>query len=169
VAPGRSWRGGRGQAARAGRSGRPLLTAAQDKQWRAVYARELARQRRAGNPGAGGSAAALAWAAVKRAGGQTILAKYGSTQVEILRDTARLLNSLSPGGRDNVLEAGPGRIKVGTRVEYAEAHHRGLGKLPARPLWPDSLADWPEEWKDRLRGVLRDGVAALVRRALEGN
>lgn len=154
----------RARARRAGRESRPLLSAAQDRLWRGVYARELARARRDGVPAreAQGRAAALAWAVVKRAGGQTVLGKYGAAGVEIGRDTGRLLASLSPGHPDNTLAVrGPGRVVVGSNVAYARHFHA------KRPLWP-SGGSLPAQWEARLAGVVGEGVRALVRRLVEG-
>jgi phage gpG-like protein len=154
-------------AARQGRSSRPLLSAAEDARWRAIYARELARQRTAGHADAEGAAAALAWSVLKREGAQTILGKYGTADVEILRDTGRLLASFSPGSRDNVLDVKRGLVRVGTNVVYARTHHEGRGKIPARPFWP-SEGNLPEAWVDELKQVFSQGMTNMVRAALEG-
>lgn len=154
-------------AAKAGRPGRPLLTAAQDRLWKGVFASTARRLTLAGEKNANANAAALAWRLVKAAGGKTILSEYGGTKVEILRDTGRLLASLSPGTPDNILRVGPGEVSVGTNVVYARTHHEGRGKVPARPLWPE-LDSWPQAWWDRLEEVVADGVAGMVRRAVGG-
>lgn len=154
----------RTRAAKAGRAGRPLLTVAQDKLWRAIYAGALARGKRQGNKDAGSNAAALAWAIVKARGGKTILGVYGSVQVDQLRDTGRLLNSLSPGTPDSLLSVTPNSVRVGTNVVYAAAHHEGnpAKNRPPRPLWPEP-DKWPQAWTDRLLAILKDHVANLVR------
>jgi hypothetical protein len=142
-------------ARKAGRERRPLLTLTQDQLWRALYARAIAKGEKHG------AAAARAWAIVKARGGKTILGEYGSTPVEILRDTGRLLNSLSPGAPDNRLEAAGGRVAIGTNVAYAQAHHEGNPSkgLPKRALWPDA---WPDVWIERLVVMLKDAVAAIL-------
>lgn len=148
----------RAYAAKAGRASRPLLSAAQDRLWRAVYARELARLRAKGSSDPSGSAAALAWALVKRAGGKTILGQYGNAPVEIGRDTGRLLASLSPGHPDSILTAERGVVTVGTNVTYAKHFHA------KRPLWPERL---PQAWQDRLAATFRDGLEGLARGLVE--
>lgn len=150
----------RAYAAKVGRQRRPLLTAAQDRLWRQVFARNLTRLRAAGDAEAAGHAAAIAWATVKRAGGRTILGTYGNTVVEIGRDTGRLFASLSPGNPDNILEPAAGSVRVGTNVKYAEHFHA------RRPLWADG-DKWPVEWQERLGNVLKDGLAQLAARVVE--
>lgn len=153
-----------------GRGPRPLLTKQQDELWRGVFAGTYRRLAAAGDENAGGNAAALAWVLVKARGGKTILGEYGSRPAEILRDTGRLLNSLSPAHPDNVLRQQPGEVSVGTNVVYAERHHRGdPGRnLPARPLWPDDGDRWPATWTQRLLDVVADGVRDLTRRLAGG-
>lgn len=158
-----------------GQRTRGLLTPEQDRKWRAVFASTLARLRARGTDGAAAIAAAKAWGVLKAEGAKTRLEVLGGRQVEILRDTSRLFRSLSPGVREDqapkaegqVFEAVPGRITVGTSVEYALAHHRGnpSRNLPARPLWPGAL---PDAWaaavnRALVRGIL-DAVAHVARR-----
>lgn len=152
---------------RKGNGKRPLLTAAQDKLWRGVFARAYRRLNAKGDKDAAGNAAALAWAVVKRQGGKTILGEYGGTKVEIGRDTGRLLNSLSPGtapmptSGDQVLRVETGSVAVGTRVPYAEAFHR------KRPLWPDE-SRIPDAWWQRIGQTIAEGIGNLLRRAGNG-
>lgn len=153
----------RNYADRKGRGKRPLLTAEQDRLWRSIYSREIRRQLAAGagQQDAAAQAAVLAWSVVKRRGGQTILMRYGKADVEIGRDTGRLFASLSPGNSDNRLTvSGPGRISVGTNVAYAKHFHA------KRPLWP-SDGNLPEPWRQRLLGVLEDGIQDVVRGLVE--
>ncbi len=156
----------RSNARKAGRDSRPLLSASQDRLWRAIFARESARLRKTGHTDPSGSAAALAWAIVKRAGGKTILGQYGSAPVEILRDTSRLLNSFSPGHPACILKAEGGTVTVGTSVVYGLAHHAGNPKrnLPARPFWPQEM---PPAWQARIAEVFGDGLQALTQRVVE--
>lgn len=151
----------RAAAAKVGRQRRPLLTAQQDRRWRAIYAGALAKGMKPGD------AAARAWAILKSQGGQTILGKYGDAPAQPLRDTGRLLNSFSPGNPDNLLDARPGLVKVGSNVVYAGAHHHGnpARKLPARPFWPEV---WPDVWVNRLGEALKDAVAAVLAARLRG-
>lgn len=146
----------RAGARAAGRASRPLLTAQQDRLWRGVYASCLKR----GDEPA--TAAAKAWATVKRAGGQTILGRYSNTQVEIGRDTGRLLASLSPGAPDAILDATPGAVRVGTNVTYAAHFHA------RRPLWPADPARFPQAWLDRLADMLARALAQAAARLLGG-
>lgn len=146
----------RGRAAKAGRGSRPLLTQRQDRLWRSVYAR-LVRQGRDS-----ATAAKIAWTVAKQAGGKTIIGQYGGTQVEIGRDTGRLLNSFSPGYGDCILEPAPGSVKVGTNVAYAKHYHA------KRPLWPDDPARFPAAWIGRLGGVLDAAFAQALANFLGG-
>lgn len=152
----------RAAAAKAGRARRPLLTAAQDKLWRQIFARSLRRFQRAGRGDAKGAAAAIAWATLKRAGGKTILAEYGNRPHEIGRDTGRLFNSLSPGSapaaanEDQIFRTDPGAVTVGTNIAYAAPFHK------RRPLWPDE-ANIPASWWQRLGETLGDGIEMVLR------
>jgi len=151
----------RQQAKAKGRPGRPLLTDKQDALWRRTYAQALARLARQGHAGAKGHAAAIAWRAVKAAGGQTILARYGNAPYEIGRNTGVLFNSLSPGStpapanKDQVFDVGPRGVTVGTNVRYAAAFHA------KRPLWPDK-GRVPESWRQTLAGTLAEGIKRLL-------
>lgn len=141
----------RTRAARAGRSSRPLLTAAQDRLWRGVYSGRL----RAGDDPA--TAAARAWAVTKRAGGKTIIGTYGNAQVEIGRDTGRLLNSLSPASPEADIDAVPGSVSVGSNVEYAKHF------FAKRPIVPAAL---PPRWRVRLLDVLDAAMPEFMRALL---
>ncbi len=126
--------------------------ATKTEKWRKEYIRGLKIFK--GNKAA---AARRAWLVV---GKSTIpFDKYNNNRVDILRDTGKLLNSLSPDGNspDRILRVSNGTIIVGTRVKYALAHHRGVpGRLPQRRLWPKVFpASW---WKD----ILAQGKQELV-------
>lgn len=151
---------------RPGRKKRPLLTPAQDKLWRGVYASSLARHLKGPLPApqnARAQAAAVAWAVVKRAGGQTVLGRFGGEKVDIGRDTGRLFNSLSPGSGspDQILRAEPGAAVVGSNLSYAAPFHA------RRPLWPDA-GKVPQAWVDRLADTLSDGLRNVVQRLVGG-
>lgn len=108
-------------------------------------------------------AAALAWNAVKKLGGKTKLEVFGSRQVDILRDTGVLFNSLSPGTvgspvEGQVLEATGAEVVVGTNVRYAIYHHRAKKLANRRELWPDADRI-PASWWD---AMLRAGNRGLV-------
>lgn len=93
--------------------------------------------------------------------------RRGGQKSEILRDTGRLLNSLSPGvsgpsgSTDQVFEVRPGEVVVGTNVEYAKYHHDGTSRLPQRRLWPEP-SSWPRAWWDQLAVAARTGLIRLV-------
>ena len=142
-----------------------LLTKAQLKRWRTVYARLLSRFA-VDLPiqVAKGKAAAIAWTQIKAEGGQTKLDVFGHRKVDILRDTGILLNSLSIGNSyekrtpDQIFELLLNGVVVGTNVPYARAHNEGVpGRLPARPFIPkeDKI---PAVWLSRL---LNTGMRAL--------
>ncbi len=67
---------------------------------------------------------------------------FGGRVVDILRDTARLLRSITPGvdgsavGPDQVVRTPPGEVIVGTNVPYAGTHQNGTRHVPARPFLP---------------------------------
>lgn len=154
------WRGGK----------RPLLTAAQDKTWRRIFGTQLARLRlHMGEGEAKALAAKQAWAAVKKQGGKTVLGVFGGRQVDIGRDTGRLLRSLSPGvgpaaeNPDQVLKAGVGEVVCGTNVVYAGRFHRD------RPLWPGS-GELPPAWAEAVTdaGEVAVGVALETMLRAEG-
>jgi hypothetical protein len=140
------------------------LSADERATWWSLY-----RSRKAWYKGNKSHAAASAWTSLKAAGARTILMIYGQVQVEILRDTGRLLNSLAPGIKspDQRFELGPGSVIVGTLVPYGKKHHEGDPEsgLPQRRLWPD-WSDWPDSWKNQIHEALQAGIADLVMRWL---
>lgn len=147
-----------------------LLTAAQLKRWRKVYAQNLAWLAARESFGeAKAHAAAIAWSDAKKHGAQTKLDVFGSREVEILRDTGILFNSLSPGlltskGPDasysptpnQVVREGNGEVFVGTNVPYARAHHEGK-RTKLRRLWP-AAEKIPATW---LNYLLRQASSGL--------
>jgi hypothetical protein len=159
-----------------GRRVRGLLTPAQDRKWRAIFATRRARLLLSGmSPGAASArAASIAWAVLKGDGAQTRLQVFGGRQVDTLRDTGELFRSLSPGAEDKpsgadgqLFDVIPGRVIVGTNKKTW--HHRGVpGRLPARPLWPLD-GQLPQAWWSHLLSVYRRGLAValveLLRRA----
>jgi hypothetical protein len=110
--------------------------------------------------------------------GKTKLETLGGRQVEILRDTGVLLNSLSPGtlegeqytkpegegGEEQIFELGDGYIAVGTNVAYAGPHQHGTKHIPARPFLPDEDHPVPQIWWDRWLGVAVKVLAIVARR-----
>lgn len=112
-----------------------------------------------------GSARGLARAQVEAEGRRagkvaSVLSVLGGRQVEILRDTGRLLASFSPGLEDRpsgaaeqLFQTPPGEVIVGTNVPYAARQHA------ARPFWPDTL---PGPWAEALTLAAQRGVAQAV-------
>lgn len=159
-----------------GKRVRGLLTAAQDKRWRQIYASRLARLRLVMSEGAAQARAAeIAWAVLKSEGAKTKLDVFGGRKVDMLRDTGRLLRSLSPGVEDRpsgadgqvFQPAGPGRVIVGTNVVYAERLHRGVpGKTPSRPLWPLD-GSIPAAWLEQIATAMVTGVARAITLVLQ--
>lgn len=162
-------RGGRTKAEK-GRATHPsqALDAKQQARWWSVYRRQLAIYK--GNKG---HAAAVAWLVLKSEGARTLVDKYGHRQVEILRDTGILLNSLSPGvsSAEQVFRVAPGAVIVGTNRKGARAHHEGVpGRLPQRRLWPP-VNKWPSSWWQDILDQAKQGIldiAASLVKAITG-
>lgn len=140
------------------------FTSRQRDRWWDVYRRHLAIYK-----GDKGHAAAVAWLILKREGAVSLVDKYGSKKVDILRDTEILLNSLSPGvaSPERVFRTGPGEVIVGTNRKGAAAHHKGVpGRLPQRRLWP-LVSRWPVTWwrdiVDQVKQGLMDIATHIVR------
>ena len=153
-------RGGRTKAEKK-RTSHPsqALNQKQQDRWWEVYRRQLAIYK--GNKG---HAAAVAWLVLKREGAQTLVDRYGHRQVEILRDTGLLLNSLSPGygGTEQVFRVGPGFVIVGTNRKGARGHHNGIpGRLPQRRLWPP-VDRWPAGWWQDIQDQAKQGLLDLA-------
>jgi phage gpG-like protein len=124
----------------------------------------------------------LARAAAERAATEatqrTKIEALGYRQVEMLRDTGRLLNSIQPGvlgangdysgGEDQQFDLSTGRIVIGSNVIYANAHQDGVPErnLPARPFFPVYDGQIPNEWwEDWLAGgedALRIGFENML-------
>lgn len=160
-------RGGRTKAEKA-RDAFPsqALNNRQRDRWWALYRQGLAIFK-----GDKGSAAKRAWGILKREGATTLLQKYGGRQVEILRDTGPLLNSLSPGvaTAEQVFKVGPGSVIVGTRRKGAAAHHAGIpGRLPQRRLWPEP-GKWPASWWKDITEQARAGLIDIATKLIKGS
>ena len=154
---------------RSGRGERPALrrqalTPAQNRDWQSKYRsiyKFLVERRHQPKSVAKRVAERSSWLSIKGStGGLTAVDVYGSRQVEILRDTGVLGNSLSVGTIDatgnytraggdgaqhQVFETRPREILIGTNVEYAIYHHYGTSRMPARRLWPEP-DEWPSVW-----------------------
>ena len=168
--------------------GTGLLSAAQLRQWKLYFRRNLAWLITKYDPETARSiAAGMAWNRIKAEGGKTKLEVYGNRPHEILRDTEVLLNSLSPGelGSDGVSyrppepDADGGQIFktiangviVGTNVKYAAAHNYGVPdrKLPARPFLPKKCPQvWLERWMGALERALQSGLTRAVSKGAQG-
>ena len=153
-------RGGRTKAEKK-RASHPsqALNDKQQARWWQVYRRQLAIYK-----GDKGHAAAVAWLVLKKEGAQTLVDKYGNRQVEILRDTGLLLNSLSPGVANSasIFRVGRGEVIVGTNRKGAAAHHAGIpGRLPQRRLWPEPRK-WPTSWWRDLQEQVKQGLLDIV-------
>lgn len=146
-----------------------LLTDAQDKKWRKLFASKLSQllTKHGGNlADAKARAAAFAWTQLKSEGAKTRLETLGGRTVQMLRDTGELLNSFSPGienqpsgAEGQVFRTGPGSVIVGTNKKTW--HHRGVpGRLPARPFWPEQM---PPAWRAKLSETARRGLARIIR------
>jgi hypothetical protein len=154
-----------------GKRVRGLLTPAQDKRWRQIYGTRLARLRLTMGEGAAKARAAqIAWAILKSEGAKTKLDLFGGRKVDTLRDTGRLLRSLSPGVEDRPSGApeqifnvgGRGLVVVGTNVPYAGAHQNGVpGRIPKRLIWPEN-GEIPEPWGQAIVDSLAGGVARAI-------
>lgn len=119
--------------------------------------------------------------------GKTKVQTLGGRQVEILRDTGVLLNSLSPGlvvssgsgasyqrpegegGEEQIFRVKAGEVVVGTNVKYASTHQRGDSSrgIPARPFLPpdNGVPDiWWARWLSAGNKALAASLAVLVQR-----
>ena len=141
------------------------LNKKQQDRWWEVYRRNLARFK-----GDKRHAAAAAWLVLKAEGAQTLLDKYGGRQVEILRDTGLLFNSLSPGVRvpHQVFRTEPGAVVVGTNRKGAKQHHEGVpGRLPQRRLWPP-VSRWPKAWWGDIIDAVKQGIVDQALQIIKG-
>lgn len=159
-----------------------LLTAGQLKEWRRIFAYWANRFSLSMDLASAKSRAAqIAWSQLKAQGAHTKLEVFGSRQVEILRDTGVLLNSLSPGvltdsgyskpsgegGDQQIFQLGQGKVIVGTEVPYAGIHNFGKpGKMPRRQFLPDDESQIPDAWWERWADVAAKAAAIGVRKLL---
>ena len=155
-----------------GKRVRGLLTPAEDRLWRSIFARVYARNAVAmGHGAAAAKAGAIAWFELKKRGAKTKLDVLGGRKVEILRDTSELFRSLSPldprrtRPPGQILERNATSVTVGTNVK--SWHHRGIpGRLPARPLWPltnEIPAKWWESLQEQAIDGIREAMIELLR------
>ncbi len=96
---------------------------------------------------------------------RTIAKRGKRRKIDILRDTGKLLRTLSPGSTiaEKVFRVAPGSVTIGTSRKGAAAHHKGvpLRNLPQRRLWPKPK-NWPPGWKRDILEPLRAGVVKLI-------
>lgn len=154
-----------------GKRTRGLLTPAEDKKWRAIFASRLAKLRMVLSEGeAKAQAAQIAWAILKSGGAQTKLQVLGGRTVDIGRDTSRMYRSLTPGSgetrsgeAEQIFEIPPGWVIVGSNVPYFPAFHK------KRPVWPPD-GSLPQSWADAIaKSIQRGCVAAIVFLSTRGN
>jgi hypothetical protein len=146
-----------------GKRTRGLLTPAQDKRWRAIFASRVAKLRLMMSDGeAKARAAQIAWTILKSEGAVTKLQVLGGRQVDIGRDTSRMFRSLSPGVEDRpsgeseqVFEVPPGAVIVGSNVPYFPAFNK------RRPVWPAD-GQLPPAWADAVAIAMRAGITRAV-------
>lgn len=155
-----------------------LLSKAQLQRWREIYSRKLWRfQASMNEQDAKARAAATAWIILKSEGARTMLQVYGERNVEMLRDTGILFNSLTPGyidtqagvydkpaiegGAEQVADIIRGGIIVGTNVPYAATHNFGDPErnIPQRQFIPARV---PPAWLDRWARVSGDALVVAA-------
>ena len=133
---------------RRSRTGRGILTAAQDKMWRMIYSSMLRNLSRVMDEGeAKKIAAGHAWERVKAAGGETKIGLLGGRKVPIMVSSHRLERSLRPGrltkysytpyNKDQKVIVSLNSVTVRSAVPYAKEHKK-------RPPIPDDLGEWRE-------------------------
>lgn len=163
-----------------GHNRRGLLSAAQDKRWRQIFAHTFKRLVLSLDIAtAKARAAGHAWNVLKREGAQTKLDVFGNRAHEILRDTGVLLNSLSPGElsagstdytpvANQIFALTGSGVIIGTNVPYASVHQHGSKKkgIPARPFLPKPKA--PQVWVSRWSRVATLTISTAIRQAIGG-
>lgn len=87
-------------------------------------------------------------------------AKLPNVDVEILRDTGTLLNSLSVGAAGNAVVLGQYEIKVGTAIGYAQ-HHQNPTK-PGRPPQRKILVAPDANVSRRMQTAIMTGYRAAL-------
>jgi hypothetical protein len=143
-----------------------LLTAQQQQRWRKVYSQTLAATAaRYDIAQAKQIAAGHAWNVIKSEGAKTKLEVFGNRQVDMLRDTGVLFNSLSPGtvspdgsdyqqptgegGDQQIFRALSDGIVVGSNVAYADYQNR------TRPFLPKEIPSaWQARWESMVARII---------------
>lgn len=142
-----------------GRTGnRGLLSPRENARWKGIFASTFARNAtKLGEREAAQLASKTAWGILKSQGARLRSEVLSSRNVLILRLTNRLFRSLEPTQHrgvyrprtDQIAEASPKSIKIGTLVPYAADVAR------ARPIFPPSM----QVWIDR---AIQDGLNAVL-------
>ena len=147
------------ERSRATRPSQALDDRQRDRWWQ-VYRQNWHRFR--GNKA---SAAKIAWTVLKSEGAHTLIDKYGTEKVDILRDTFDLINSLTPNSGSSlaVFRVTPATVEMGTTRVGALSHHKGdpSRNLPQRKLWPD-VRQWPDTWWRDILKEIQDGIVRVV-------
>jgi len=151
-----------------GRSGRGLLTAQQNKEWKGIFWSVYKRLvLKIGEAAAKAEAAKQAWAIMKSRGAKTKLDVLGGRNVPILIVSGRLEKSLRPGSVDGTEYRPPaeqvfqrhwGGVTIGTEVEYAAKQHK------TRPLWPTTAAMTRSGWLKAAIRTAFNQVAGMVKK-----
>ncbi len=81
--------------------------------------------------------------------------KKSGRGAKILRDTGRLSMSFVSGGSSNIFRIGPQSVTVGTEVDYAEQHEKGID-VPKRKMLPTKL---------KAKALAKAEVMAIYRKA----
>lgn len=107
----------------------------------------------------GGKGASGKWAALSPAYKRWKEVHYPG--LPILQREQDLMSSLTdPEAPDAIYLPGRDELVVGTKDEKALAHHRGLGHLPARPIFSFS-----EQQKRRIQKAIQAGLVQFTRQA----
>jgi hypothetical protein len=148
---------------------RGLLTEAENRRWRAIFASRVAMLRAKGVANAAAIAAAIAWAALKAQGAKTKLALFGGRRGDIGRDTSAMFRSLTPGvddkpsgAEDQIFETIPGAVIVGSSKPYFPAFNR------VRQVFPTD-GTIPAAWWDAINAAAKRGLVAVITNSLRGS
>lgn len=165
--------GGQSRRARSfrARQGRGLLTAAQDRVWRGIFASTLARLTAQGVSvaEAKSSAGRLAWAVLKSQGAKTRLGTLGGRKVRMLVVSGDLQRSIEPGRLGRFSYSPPNRLQlfeirgkqlvIGSRLPYANRQNRMRTIIPGvrkmRPWFVQSLQEAVRVTSLRMEEVAR--------------
>lgn len=130
-----------------GKRNRGLLTPAEDRLWKAIFARTLARLEKNGSSNPKKEAAEKAWAILKARGARTLIGLGRITDTNIR--TGALVASTRPGSVANhryyVIkgqEIRPGSLTVKLTLPYVNEVDK------VRPIIPDNAGKWVREAHD---------------------